>query len=163
MERFLEKPDWGAVFSDTINTGIYVLEPEVFDWIPEGRQVDFSGEVFPAMLEAGRDLFGFVTGGYWEDVGTLEAYVGAHRDMLDGKVDVDVPGFPLRPGIWIGEGAEIHPSATVDGPAVIGDNCRVGADASSVPTRCSARTSGSGTTPRSSTPSSTTTRIWPLA
>ncbi len=129
VERFLEKPGWGAVFSDTINTGIYVLEPEVFDWIPEGRPVDFSGEVFPAMLEAGRDLFGFVAGGYWEDVGTLEAYAGAHRDILDGKVDVDVPGFPLRAGIWIGEGAEIHPSATVSGPAVIGDNCRVGPDA----------------------------------
>ena len=129
VERFLEKPGWGAVFSDTINTGIYVLEPEVFDWIPEGRQVDFSGEVFPAMLEAGRHLFGFVAGGYWEDVGTLEAYVGAHRDILDAKVDVDVPGFPLRAGIWIGEGAEIHPSATVSGPAVIGDNCRVGPDA----------------------------------
>ena len=54
VDRFLEKPGWGEVFSDTINTGIYVLEPEVFDWIPSGRAVDFSSEVFPAMLEAGR-------------------------------------------------------------------------------------------------------------
>jgi len=126
IERFLEKPGWGDVFSDTINTGIYVLEPEVFDWIPAGRQVDFSGEVFPAMLVAGRPMYGFVAGGYWEDVGTHDAYLSAHADILDGKVDVDVPGFPLRPGIWIGEGAEIHPSAVVNGPAVIGDNCRIG-------------------------------------
>jgi mannose-1-phosphate guanylyltransferase/phosphomannomutase len=126
IERFLEKPGWGDVFSDTINTGIYVLEPEVFDWIPEGRPVDFSAEVFPAMLAAGLPMFGFVAGGYWEDVGTLDAYLGAHADILDGKVDVDIPGFPLRPGVWIGEGAEIHPSAEVVGPAVIGDNCRIG-------------------------------------
>ncbi len=126
IERFLEKPGWGDVFSDTINTGIYVLEPEVFDWIAAGRQVDFSGEVFPAMLEAGRPMYGFVAGGYWEDVGTHDAYLSAHADILDGKVDVDVPGFPLRPGVWIGEGAEIHPSAVVNGPAVIGDNCRIG-------------------------------------
>lgn len=126
IERFLEKPGWGDVFSDTINTGIYVLEPEVFDWIEEGRPVDFSGEVFPAMLEEGRPLHGFVADGYWEDVGTLEAYLRAHTDILDGKVDVDISGFPLRPGVWIGDGAEIHPSASVQAPAVIGANCRIG-------------------------------------
>src|SRR5271155_4599495 len=71
IERFLEKPTWGQVFSDTINTGIYVLEPEIFDFIPDGRPVDFSEEVFPAVLDAGRPLFGAVTDGYWEDVGTL--------------------------------------------------------------------------------------------
>ncbi|MHB1986986.1 MAG: sugar phosphate nucleotidyltransferase [Acidimicrobiales bacterium] len=127
IERFLEKPGWGDVFSDTINTGIYVLEPDVFDWIAEGRPVDFSGEVFPAMLQADKSLYGFVASGYWEDVGTLEAYVRAHTDALDRKVDVDIPGFPLRDGVWIGEGAEVHPSAVVKGPAVIGSNCRVGA------------------------------------
>jgi mannose-1-phosphate guanylyltransferase/phosphomannomutase len=126
IERFLEKPGWGDVFSDTINTGIYVLEPEVFDWIPEGRQVDFSGEVFPAMLEAERPMYGYVAGGYWEDVGTHEAYLNAHADILDGKVDVDIPGFPLRPGVWVGEGAEIHPAAEVHGPVLIGGNCRIG-------------------------------------
>jgi len=126
VERFLEKPGWGEVFSDTINTGIYVLEPEVFEWIPGGRAVDFSAEVFPSMLAAGRPLYGYVQGGYWEDVGTLEAYLSAHADILDGKVRIDMPGFPLRPGVWIGAGAEIHPSAEVSGPAIIGDNCRIG-------------------------------------
>src|SRR3989442_8194797 len=57
IERFLEKPTWGQVFSDTINTGIYVLEPEIFDHIPEGV-VDFSGDVFPALLEKGKPLYG---------------------------------------------------------------------------------------------------------
>src|SRR5690606_16006555 len=86
IERFLEKPTWGEVFSDTINTGIFVLEPEVFDWIADDRPVDFSGEVFPALLEAGKPIYGAVAHGYWEDVGTLEAYVRAHKDVLDGRV-----------------------------------------------------------------------------
>src|SRR5467141_3022905 len=82
IERFLEKPTWGQVFSDTINTGIYVLEPQVFDFIPEGAVVDFSSDVFPALLTAGHTLHGHVSEGYWEDVGTLEAYSQAHADML---------------------------------------------------------------------------------
>src|SRR3954447_6029984 len=129
IERFLEKPTWGQVFSDTINTGIYVLEPEIFDAIPAGEPVDFSGDVFPKLLNEGAPLFGYVAEGYWEDVGNLEAYVRAHRDVLDGKVVIDVPGFRLSEGVWLGEGAEIDPDAIIDGPAVIGDYCRVEAGA----------------------------------
>src|SRR5437762_5396943 len=73
IERFLEKPTWGQVFSDTINTGIYVLEPSIFDYIPEGTPYDFSSDVFPALLEANESLYGFLCEGYWEDVGTLDA------------------------------------------------------------------------------------------
>jgi mannose-1-phosphate guanylyltransferase/phosphomannomutase len=130
IERFLEKPTWGQVFSDTINTGIYVLEPEIFDFIPEGQAVDFSGESFPAALAAGKGLFGYVCDGYWEDVGTLEAYLSSHQDILDRKVQVDIAGFPLRPGIWVGKGAEIDPGVELVGPAIIGDNCVVGPGAS---------------------------------
>jgi mannose-1-phosphate guanylyltransferase/phosphomannomutase len=127
IERFLEKPTWGQVFSDTINTGIYVLEPEIFDFIPEGRAVDFSEEVFPGVLEAEKPLFGYVAGGYWEDVGTLDAYLRAHQDILDENVAVQVSGFSLRPGVWLGKGAELDPTAVVRGPAIIGDNCHIGA------------------------------------
>ncbi len=126
IERFLEKPTWGQVFSDTINTGIYVLEPEIFDYIPEGRAADFSGEVFPEVLAAGRPICGYVAEGYWEDVGTTEAYLKAHQDILDGKVEVEMAGFPLRPGVWLGKGSTVDPTASVDGPAVIGDNCSIG-------------------------------------
>ena len=103
IERFLEKPTWGEVFSDTINTGIYVLEPAVFDYIPEGEVVDFSGDVFPALLDDGHTLHGHVADGYWEDVGTLEAYSRAHTDVLDGKVKVDIDGFQLGDRRWIGD------------------------------------------------------------
>ncbi|MFN2608462.1 MAG: sugar phosphate nucleotidyltransferase [Acidimicrobiales bacterium] len=129
IERFLEKPTWGQVFSDTVNTGIYVLQPEVFDYIPDGKSVDFSEDVFPALLDDGKPVFGHVAEGYWEDVGTLEAYVKAHQDVLDGKLDVEVPGFRVADGVWLGEGAEIDPGARVEGPVVVGENCQVEAGA----------------------------------
>jgi mannose-1-phosphate guanylyltransferase / phosphomannomutase len=129
IERFLEKPTWGQVFSDTVNTGIYVCDPSVFDYIPEGEVVDFSGDVFPRLLEDGKPLVGHVAEGYWEDVGTLEAYLRAHCDVLDGKVALDLPGFHIAEGVWLGEGAEVDPKAEVVGPAIIGDYCRVEAGA----------------------------------
>src|ERR1019366_8420460 len=98
----------------------------IFDFIPEGQPVDFSGESFPAALAAGKALYGYVADGYWEDVGTLEAYLKAHQDVLDQKVQVDINGFQLLPGVWLGKGAEIDPSVAIEGPAVIGDNCVIG-------------------------------------
>jgi mannose-1-phosphate guanylyltransferase/phosphomannomutase len=129
VERFLEKPSWGQVFSDTINTGIYVLGPGIFDFIGDGV-VDFSADVFPRLLDAEQPLlYGYVTEGYWEDIGTLEAYARAHQDILDGRVRVELPGFSLRNGIWLGDGAEVDPAAMVHGPAIIGDYSRVEAGA----------------------------------
>jgi mannose-1-phosphate guanylyltransferase/phosphomannomutase len=129
IERFLEKPTWGQVFSDTINTGIFVLEPEIFDYIEPDQSVDFSSEVFPKLLADGRRLFGSVAEGYWEDVGTLDAYVRAHKDVLDGKVEVEIDGFRLNDDVWVGEGADVHPDAQITGPVVIGPNSRVEAGA----------------------------------
>ncbi|HEU5309642.1 MAG TPA: sugar phosphate nucleotidyltransferase [Acidimicrobiia bacterium] len=129
IERFLEKPTWGEVFSDTINTGIYVLEPVVFDHIPEGQVVDFSSDVFPALLDDGHTLHGHVAEGYWEDVGTLEAYSRVHTDVLDGRVKVEIEGFQLGDRRWIGSDVEISPEARLDDPVVIGDSCRVEAGA----------------------------------
>src|SRR5918992_1232772 len=74
VERFLEKPSWGQVFSDTINTGIYVLEPEVLKHVPTDRPFDFSKDLFPLLLEMGRPLYGFVFDGYWQDIGDLDQY-----------------------------------------------------------------------------------------
>jgi mannose-1-phosphate guanylyltransferase / phosphomannomutase len=129
IERFLEKPTWGEVFSDTINTNIYVLEPEIFDFIPETEVVDFSSDVFPAVLDRGLKLVGHVVEGYWEDVGTLEAYRRAHDDILDGRVHLEIPGFEVRDGVWLGEGADVSPDAQVVGPVLIGDNSRIEAGA----------------------------------
>jgi mannose-1-phosphate guanylyltransferase/phosphomannomutase len=129
IERFLEKPTWGQVFSDTINTGIYVLEPEVLDLIPPDQPYDFSSELFPAMLDKGLPLFGFVTESYWTDVGNTDAFLQENHDVLAGRVRVGIPGFELQPRVWAGEDVEIHPTARIDGPALLGDNIRVGAGA----------------------------------
>ena len=125
IDRFLEKPTWGQVFSDTINTGIYVLEPEIFELIDPGRPVDFSAEVFPELLREGRPLFGAVTQGYWEDVGALDAYLRVHKDALDQMVQLDIPGFQVADGVWVGEGTEIAPDVETVGPAFIGPDCTI--------------------------------------
>ncbi len=129
IERFLEKPTWGQVFSDTVNNGIFMLEPEIFDFIAPGGPVDFSTDVFPVLLEQRQALFGHVCEGYWEDVGTVDAYARAHRDLLDGKVDATIPGFEVERGIWLGEGVEIDPRVEIVGPAIVGDYTRVEAGA----------------------------------
>ncbi len=125
IERFLEKPTWGQVFSDKINSGIYVLDPAIFDHIDADRSVDFSSEVFPKLLADGEALYGALGEGYWEDVGTLEAYLRAHHDVLDQRALLDISGFQISEGIWLGEGAEVSPDAQLLGPAVIGPGCIV--------------------------------------
>jgi mannose-1-phosphate guanylyltransferase/phosphomannomutase len=129
IERFLEKPTWGQVFSDTVNTGIYVMEPEVFDFVRPGEVVDWSGDVFPALLKAGAPVYGYVAEGYWEDVGTHESYLRAQADVLNRQVDVDIDGFEVSPGVWMGEGAEVDPEAVIKGPVFIGDYAQVEAGA----------------------------------
>jgi mannose-1-phosphate guanylyltransferase/phosphomannomutase len=125
IERFLEKPSWGQVFTDTINTGIYVLEPEVLRHIPRDRPFDFSKELFPLLLEMGRPLYGFVTDGYWQDIGNLDQFRQANFDALDEKVKLNVPGIRLRGNIWVGEGVELADLEAVEGPAFIGNYCRI--------------------------------------
>jgi mannose-1-phosphate guanylyltransferase/phosphomannomutase len=126
IARFLEKPGWGQVFSDTINTGIYVFEPEILDFIPDG-EADFSQDVFPRLIEKGAPLYGYVAEGYWCDVGNIHSYRQVHKDVLDGLVKLDIAGFELKPGVWVGEGTDIDPSAEIQGPAIIGDFSRIDA------------------------------------
>jgi mannose-1-phosphate guanylyltransferase/phosphomannomutase len=130
VERFLEKPSWGQVFSDTINTGIYVLEPEVLRHIPTDRPYDFSKELFPLLLEMGRPIYGYVCDGYWQDIGNLDQYRQANFDALDEKVRLNVSGLKIRGDVWVGEGVEIDDVEGVEGPAFIGNYCTVSPDAS---------------------------------
>ena len=125
IERFLEKPTWGQVFSDTVNTGIYVMEPEVFAHVAAGEVVDWSADVFPALVAAGAPVFGYVAEGYWEDVGTHENYLRVQADVLNRQVDVEIPGFEISPGVWVGDGAEVDPDAILKGPLCIGAYAKV--------------------------------------
>lgn len=125
ITRFLEKPGWGEVFSDTINTGIYIMEPEVLDLIPDDRPFDFSKDLFPSLLEGGFAMFGYVAEGYWTDVGNHEQYLAAHRDVLEGQVDINVPGHRLENNVWLGDGSDIDDSVALSGPVLIGNHVKV--------------------------------------
>ncbi len=129
IERFLEKPTWGQVFSDTVNTGIYVMEPEVFEHVAPGKVVDWAGDVFPALVAAGAPVFGYIADGYWEDVGTQESYLRAQADVLNRRVQVEIDGFEVSPGVWLGEGADVDPDAILQGPLCIGAYAKVEAAA----------------------------------
>ncbi|MEO6991185.1 MAG: mannose-1-phosphate guanyltransferase [Candidatus Baltobacteraceae bacterium] len=129
ITRFLEKPSWGEIFSDTINTGIYVLEPQILDYMERGSAYDFSRHLFPQMLRDDRPIYGFITSEYWTDIGNLQQYQQANYDALRRNVKVDIPGVEVAPGIWHGEGCRIDPGAHVFGPAVIGKNVTIGAGA----------------------------------
>ena len=129
VERFLEKPSWGQVFSDTINTGIYVLEPEVLKHVPADRPFDFSKELFPLLLEMGRPIYGCVMDGYWQDIGNLDQYRQANFDALDEKVRLEIDGVRLRGNVWLGEGVDVPDLDAIEGPAFLGNYCRIAPEA----------------------------------
>src|SRR5213078_834970 len=129
IQRFLEKPTWGQVFSDTVNTGLYVMEPEVLAEVPPGQVVDWSADVFPKLLDRGAPLYGYVSDSYWEDVGTHESYLKAQADVLAGRVQTDIAGFEVSPGVWVAEGAEVDTDAALTGPLCIGDYAKIEAGA----------------------------------
>jgi len=129
VNRFLEKPTWGQVFSDTVNTGIYVMEPEVLAEVTAEEEVDWSADVFPRLLARGAPVFGYSFTGYWEDVGTLESYRQAHLDVLNGQVDIEMDAFEMSPGVWVAESAEVDPDVQIEGPVLVGDYTRVEAGA----------------------------------
>jgi mannose-1-phosphate guanylyltransferase/phosphomannomutase len=133
IERFLEKPTWGQVFSDTVNTGVYVLEPDIFKYMPAGQKYDFSQELFPKLLELGKPLYGSVADGYWQDIGNLQQYLAANRDMLDGKVEANIPGIRLGENVWIGENLNVDSLDNVQGPALIGNYAKIDRDARIAP------------------------------
>lgn len=128
ITQFLEKPGWGEVISDTINTGIYVLEPEIFNFIPAMENFDFSQDLFPLLLKKHEPLFGYTAKGYWRDIGNTDSYREAHHDIFRGKIGIrideaklDAPGKDLR----IGADVLLDNSVAISGRVVIGDNSQV--------------------------------------
>lgn len=128
VERFLEKPSWGEVFSDTINTGIYILEPEVLDYIPTDQSFDFSKDLYPFLLKENKALYGYIAEGYWKDIGNHDEYRLAHYDILDGKVDIELEGKKIKVGskeIIVGENVKVGKNVEVDGQVILGDNVTI--------------------------------------
>ncbi|MBK5224982.1 MAG: NTP transferase domain-containing protein [Thermoleophilia bacterium] len=125
IKQFLEKPSWGQVFSDYVNTGIYVLEPEIFDYIAADTKYDFSQELFPKMLKRGKPMYGYPCEGYWQDIGNINQFLRANHDALDGKVSVNIPGIKLRENIYIGEKLNLDSLDNIRGPALIGNYAKI--------------------------------------
>jgi mannose-1-phosphate guanylyltransferase / phosphomannomutase len=127
ITRFLEKPSTSEVFSDTVNTGTYILEPEVLDYLPNGEECDFSKDLFPLLLDKGKPMYGYIAEGYWCDVGHLDAYRDAQFDGLQRRVELEFAYDQRSPGVWVGPNTFIDPSVKIEAPALIGSNCRIGA------------------------------------
>ncbi len=126
IRRFLEKPSTSEIFSDTVNTGTYILEPSVLDYLPVNEESDFSKDLFPLLLEKDEPMYGYIAEGYWCDVGHLDAYREAQYDALQKKVLLDFAYEEQKPGLWVGQNTFIDPTAKIETPALIGSNCRIG-------------------------------------
>ncbi len=126
--KFLEKPGWGEVFSDSINAGIYVMDPAVFDFIPGKQPFDFSHDLFPRLLNEEKPIFGFSLRGYWRDVGDATSYLQANMDILAGRVWVRGSGKRLDivgKDIWLGEDVEIATDVELQGTVIIGEGVKI--------------------------------------
>ena len=122
---FLEKPSWSEVFSDKANTGIYILEPSIFDYYEENQKFDFSNDLFPILLKNGMDMYGCVVNGYWCDIGNVGQFIKCHHDILNGNVNVSINAKQYKKGVWIGENCVMDSTVVIKPPVYIGDNTRI--------------------------------------
>jgi mannose-1-phosphate guanylyltransferase/phosphomannomutase len=125
VERFLEKPSWSEVFSDTVNTGMYILEPEIFGYMESDQTYDWSGDIFPRLLEEGVPMYGYVMEEYWADVGSLTQYREAQEHLLSGRIQLPVQGGTQASGVFVGPNCVIDETATLVPPLCIGRNCKI--------------------------------------
>lgn len=120
---FQEKPSREEARSHLCNCGIYVFEPEILSLIPAGEFDDFGSRLFPDLLKQRIAFHCHTFGGYWSDVGNLGEFFRGNADALTGKVEVELPGEEVRPGVWVDEGACVASSARIESPVVIGREC----------------------------------------
>jgi mannose-1-phosphate guanylyltransferase/phosphomannomutase len=128
IQKFLEKPSWGEVFSDTINTGIYIIEPEIMDYIPDGENFDFAKDLFPTLMKDDVTLWGCMIEGYWRDVGNPESYREVYQDIFNGTITLPIKGDKINyeDGVaYLEKGATIAPSVNVKGIVVVGKDTHI--------------------------------------
>jgi mannose-1-phosphate guanylyltransferase len=145
VRSFQEKPAISEAASDMINTGIYIFEPEVLDFVPSDEPFDIGSDLFPKLVEAGTAFYALPMEFEWVDIGKVPDYWQAIRSVLQGQVrQVQIPGKEVRPGvfaglnvaadwdqinitgpIYVGGMSRIENGATIIGPAMIGPNCHI--------------------------------------
>lgn len=127
--RFQEKPRPEEALSRTANTGIYVFEPEIFKYIPDGQFYDFGKQLFPYLVQIDAPFYGVEIDDYWCDVGNINTYRQANADILCGKVNVKYAGELMhkknQASLLIGDGASISRDVKMSGQVVIGPGCKI--------------------------------------
>jgi len=136
VTRFLEKPGWSEVFSDTVNSGIYIIEPEALKYVDTEKAFDFSKELFPRLMKAGHQIYAKALEGYWCDVGVPSQYISAFYDIMGGKTKVEIPGKKISENVWVEQDTEIHSGAEITGPCVIGSRTVIAQGAKVGPHTC---------------------------
>ncbi|MCL2081712.1 MAG: sugar phosphate nucleotidyltransferase [Oscillospiraceae bacterium] len=128
VQGFIEKPSWGQVFSDAVNTGIYILSPNAMGMIPQGTPYDFARDLFPKMLKEGLHLLGFTAEGYWCDMGDSSAYLKCCHDILDKQITLNLPpqatapeDVAVAPPCYIATDVRFGKNVTVGPYSVIGE------------------------------------------
>lgn len=124
--NFYEKPSLDKIFTNLVNTGIYVFEPEVFKYIPDNKFYDFGSQLLPKLVKQNLPIYGYITDKYWCDVGNLSEYKKANHDCIDGKINVKIQGKQILKKIWIGKNTVLPKSVKFKAPCVIGNNVRLG-------------------------------------
>ena len=146
VDSFCEKPDWSHCSSDLANTGVYVINPVVLDFIPDNLSYDFANDLFPVLMNEGKRLYGYQTENYWCDIGSLSSIRKCIRDLMANKVNIDLPdgkngvfvphGYPsgnfdIIPPVYfgknvtIGNNSTIGPFSVVEDNVIVGDNTRI--------------------------------------
>ena len=125
ITRFYEKPAQSEVFSDLANTGVYIIEPNIIDMIPENTKFDFSMDLFPMLLERNIPIYGWEMNGYWCDVGNIKQYMQAQADILDRKTSFEIKA-ENRGGIYVEDGAHISENAYISAPCYISSGAEIG-------------------------------------
>ncbi|MFN3966888.1 MAG: sugar phosphate nucleotidyltransferase [Endomicrobiia bacterium] len=123
--RFLEKPSWDEVTTNTINAGIYIFEPELLNYIPKGINYSVERGLFPLLLEKKKPVYGFISNSYWLDIGTVEKYLQAHHDILKGELKVTIPGKQIKKNVWVEKKVILGKHISIDGKIVIGENTKL--------------------------------------
>jgi len=124
VKRFVEKPDWRQVTTNMINAGIYIIEPEVLNYIPPSTPSMFEHHLFPLLLRMGEPILSYPSDTYWIDIGTPEKYLKVHHDLLlDKAPSLSSYWGNVNEGIQIGSNSTIHPSAEIKGPVLIAESC----------------------------------------
>jgi NDP-sugar pyrophosphorylase family protein len=128
VQRFLEKPKPDEITCDTINAGVYVLEPETFDRIPRDTAWSIERSFFPSLVERGETFVGYIYRGYWIDIGTPDKYMQVHRDIMDGRFPTP-PFADSSPRIWVAPTARVDEGVAIEAPCFVDDGAVVKAGA----------------------------------